>query len=115
MARELAVDDFETGLMPDAKRLRVQSLGKTRRVAMVGDGIDDAPALVVAAVGVAMGSDAEAAGDGAGVVVLGNDLLEHLLEHPAGWRDALTASFFRMSSDGQSSMVWASRWPRLAS
>jgi cation transport ATPase len=75
MARELAVDDFETGLMPDAKRLRVQSLGKTRRVAMVGDGTDDAPALVVVAVGVAMGSDAEAAGDCAGVVVLRNDLL----------------------------------------
>jgi len=35
MARDLAVDDFETGLMPDAKRLRVQSLAKTRRVAMV--------------------------------------------------------------------------------
>jgi Cd2+/Zn2+-exporting ATPase/Cu+-exporting ATPase len=75
MARDLAVDDFETGLVPDAKRLRVESLAKTRRVAMVGDGVDDAPALVAAAVGVAMGSGAEAARDCADVVVLGNDLL----------------------------------------
>jgi Cd2+/Zn2+-exporting ATPase/Cu+-exporting ATPase len=75
MARELAVDDFETGLMPDAKRLRVESLAKTRRVAMVGDGVDDAPALVAEVVGVTMGSDAEAARDCADVVVLGNDLL----------------------------------------
>jgi P-type E1-E2 ATPase len=75
MARELAVDHFETGLMPDAKRLRVQSLAKTRRVAMVGDGIDDAPALVAAAVGVAMGSGADVAGDCADIVLVGHDLL----------------------------------------
>jgi P-type E1-E2 ATPase len=75
MAGELAVDDFETGLMPDAKRLRVQSLAKTRRVAMVGDGGDDAPALVAAAVGVVMGPGADPARDCADVVLPGNDLL----------------------------------------
>jgi Cu+-exporting ATPase len=75
MARELAVDDFESGLMPDAKRRRVQSLARTRRVAMVGDGADDASALAATAVGVAMGSGADAASDRADVVLLGNDLL----------------------------------------
>jgi Cd2+/Zn2+-exporting ATPase/Cu+-exporting ATPase len=75
MARDLAVDDFETGLLPDAKRLRVQSLAKTRRVAMVGDGADDAPALVAAAIGVVMGSGADVARDGADIVLLGNDLM----------------------------------------
>jgi Cu+-exporting ATPase len=75
MARDLAVDDFETGLTPDAKLARVQLLAKTRRVAMVGDGADDAPALAAAAVGVAMGFGTDAARDWADVVVLGNDLL----------------------------------------
>jgi len=75
MARDLAVDDFETGLVPDAKRLRVESLAKTRRVAMVGDGVDDAPALAAATIGVAMGSSEDVARDGADVVILRNDLL----------------------------------------
>jgi cation transport ATPase len=41
LARDLAVDDVETGLTPDAKLARVQLLAKTRRVAMVRDGVDD--------------------------------------------------------------------------
>jgi len=69
------VDDFETGLMPDTKRLRVESLAKTRRIAMVGDGVDDAPALAAAAVGVAIGSATDVARDCADVVLIGNDLL----------------------------------------
>jgi P-type E1-E2 ATPase len=75
MARDLAVDDVETGLMPDAKRLRVQSLAKTRRVAMVDGGVDDAPALVAAAVGVVMGSGAGIARDCADIVFPGDDLV----------------------------------------
>ena len=65
IARELAVDDVETGLMPDAKRLRVQLLAKTRRVAMVGDGVDDA-------VSVAMASDIDVTRDRADIVLMGN-------------------------------------------
>jgi P-type E1-E2 ATPase len=76
MARDLAVDDFETGLMPDAKRLRVQLLAKTHRVAVVGDGVDDRLVLVAATVGVAMGSGPDVARDGADIVLLGNDLLK---------------------------------------
>jgi P-type E1-E2 ATPase len=56
MARDLAVDDFETGLLPDARRLRVQLLAKTHRVATIGDGPDDWLARTGAAVDVAMGA-----------------------------------------------------------
>jgi Cu+-exporting ATPase len=74
LARDLAVDDFETGLTPDAKLARVRLLAKTRRVAMVGDGVDDAPALMVATVGVAMGSGTDAIRASADIVLIGNDL-----------------------------------------
>jgi P-type E1-E2 ATPase len=74
LARDLAVDDFETGLTLDAKLARVRLLAKTRRVAMVGDGVDDAPALMVATVGVAMGSGTDAIRASADIVLIGNDL-----------------------------------------
>ncbi len=76
VARDLGVDDFETGLMPDAKLARVQALTRTHRVAMVGDGVNDAPSLLAATVGVAMGSGADVTRESADVVLIGNDLLK---------------------------------------
>jgi Cd2+/Zn2+-exporting ATPase/Cu+-exporting ATPase len=76
IARDLAVDGYETGLMPDAKLARVQAIARKGRVAMIGDGVNDAPSLVAATVGVAMCSGTDVARDSADIVLIGNDLLK---------------------------------------
>jgi Cd2+/Zn2+-exporting ATPase/Cu+-exporting ATPase len=76
VAKQLAVDEVESELLPEQKLERIQKLMKRDRVViMVGDGINDAPALMQATVGVAMGSGTDVARETANVVLLGNDLL----------------------------------------
>lgn len=75
-ARELGVDEVQSEMLPEQKVVRVRELraqGKT--VAMVGDGVNDAPALMESNVGIAMGSGTDVARESASVVLLGNDLL----------------------------------------
>jgi heavy metal translocating P-type ATPase len=74
-AKALGVDEVGTELLPSQKVTRVRELLKEGRiVAMVGDGINDAPALMQASVGVAMGSGTDVARESASVVLIGNDL-----------------------------------------
>jgi P-type E1-E2 ATPase len=72
---KLGVDEIVSGLLPEDKLHYVQKMiEKGHKVAMVGDGINDAPALMQASVGVAMGSGTDVARESADVVLIGSDL-----------------------------------------
>jgi len=77
VAAPLGITRVEAGLLPESKSQRIRELiAQGHKVAMVGDGINDAPALVEATVGVAMGSGTDVARESADVVLLGNDLVK---------------------------------------
>ena len=75
VAAQLDIAEIEAGVLPERKGDVVQRLRKQgRRVAMVGDGVNDAPALASADVGVAMGGGTDVAIESAGITLLTGDL-----------------------------------------
>ncbi len=79
---QAGVDEVIAGVLPDGKESVVRKLQKQGKVAMVGDGINDAPALTRADIGIAIGAGADVAIDAADVVLMKS----HLLDVPAAIR-----------------------------
>jgi Cu+-exporting ATPase len=75
VARELGLDDARAGVLPQEKRAVIRQLQTDGHVvAMAGDGINDAPALAEASVGIAMGTGADVAIESAGITLIKGDL-----------------------------------------
>ncbi|HSI39397.1 MAG TPA: heavy metal translocating P-type ATPase [Xanthobacteraceae bacterium] len=75
IGRRLGIEEIEAGVPPEGKSAAIERLKQAGRVvAMAGDGINDAPALAAADVGIAMGSGTDVAMESAGVTLLNGDL-----------------------------------------
>ena len=71
---QVGVDDVIAGVLPDGKEAAIRKLQEDGKVAMVGDGINDAPALTRADIGIAIGAGADVAVDSADIVLVNSTL-----------------------------------------
>ena len=76
IGKQAGVDEVIAGVLPDGKESVIRKLKTNGKVAMVGDGINDAPALTRADIGIAIGAGADVAIDAADVVLMKSDLLD---------------------------------------
>jgi Cu2+-exporting ATPase len=77
VADELGIDAYFAEVLPEHKDQKVAELQKQgKRVAMVGDGVNDAPALIRAAVGIAIGSGTDVAVESAGIILVKSNPLD---------------------------------------
>jgi heavy metal translocating P-type ATPase len=74
VGREVGIDEVHAGVLPQGKAAIVRELQGNARVAMVGDGINDAPALMQADIGIAMGGGTDIAIEAADIIILSNRL-----------------------------------------
>ena len=76
LGAQAGVDEVIASVLPDGKESVIRSLGESGKVAMVGDGINDAPALTRADIGIAIGAGTDVAIDAADVVLVKSSLLD---------------------------------------
>ena len=76
IGRQAGVDQVIAGVLPEGKESAVRELSRLGKVAMVGDGINDAPALTRADIGIAIGAGADIAVDAADLVLMHGNLLD---------------------------------------
>ncbi len=76
IGNQVGVDDVIAGVLPEGKEKAIRTLQEKGKVAMVGDGINDAPALTRADIGIAIGAGADVAVDSADIVLMNSTLMD---------------------------------------